>query len=133
MSNSNLADKWFDAIDDIDDFLEQLVAINEQSLETSPLLKDFCQTIYVSMQDTSDSNYHDSNLELYEFSEFSEFSDDISSYIHEMTIDVFKVLSESCISDIFTESTSFPCGVSFEINKNKELYSINNKSMNKAA
>ena len=133
MSNSNLADKWFDAIDDIDDFLEQLVTINEQSLETSPSLKDFCQTIYVSMQNTSDLDYHDSNLELFEFPEFREFSDDISSYIHEMTIDVFEVLPESCISDMYTESTSFPCGFSFEINKNKELYSINNKSMNKAA
>ena len=62
MSNSNLADKWFDAIDDIDDFLEQLVTINEQSLETSPSLKDFCQTIYVSMQNASDLDYHDSNI-----------------------------------------------------------------------
>lgn len=127
MSNPNLADKWFDGIDDIDDFLEQLVAINEQSLETSPLLKDFCQTIYVSMKDTDELDYQDSNLALYEL------SGDISSYIHEMSVDVFKVLSESCIYDIYTESTSFPRGVSFEINKNKELYSINNKSMNKAA
>ena len=79
------------------------------------------------MKNTSDLDYNDSNLALYEL------SDGISSYIHEMTIDVFKVLSESCISDIYTESASFPCGVSFEINKNKELYSINNKSMNKAA
>lgn len=127
MSNSNLADRWFDTIDDIDDFLEQLVAINEQSLETSPLLKDFCQTIYVSMKNTSDLDYNDSKLTLYEL------PDGISSYIHEMSVDVFKVLSESCISDIYTESASFPCSVSFEINKNKELYSINNKSMNKAA
>lgn len=127
MSNSNLADKWFDAIDDIDEFLEELVAINEHSLESSPLLEDFCQAISVSMNDTCALELHDSNPALYRL------SGDISSRICEMSINVFEVLSESCISDIYSESMSSSGAVSYEINESKELYSIENKLMNKAA
>lgn len=129
MNHTNNPNNWINDIDDIDSFLDEVICINEQSFDSSPLLHDFCETISLA-QKAIYSEEQDTNIFAIEVTE-----DELDIYTYELT-----KISRNTIDDfLFSFKNDFrnkplkESVCSFESYMITPSYSTKERSLSKAA
>lgn len=123
------SDNWIDDIDDVDKFLDQIIAINEKSIDNSPSLDEFCQTLFSIQLEPC--------LEMEAVSNFSisVTEDELNSCTHQMT-PISKVALNTFFNSLTRKLKRIPSrnlDYNFGNNSIEESYSSEEHFSNKAA
>lgn len=129
MNHTTNSNNWIDDIDDIDSFLDEVIAINEQSFDSSPLLNDFCETISLAKE----ASYFEEKVTHSFAIEVTE--DELDIYTHELTKISENILNDFLFSfkDNFTDTNTKEPLYSFESQMITPSYSYKERSLSKAA